>query len=315
MCGLCGVAGQGIISRDLEIFYDLLWVTGLRGHHSTGVFGYHPFRPKRHRFELTKRVQPSSSFVLQDQGTKAGYEVVGSINARLYMGHCRFATVGSVTANNAHPFDTGRYVSAHNGTLKDKKYKDKDKTDSQMMFEDMESRGVESVLNDLDFMSAFAVSIFDKTTKKLTLGTNGDRPLWMAVAKNRSVFYYASEKAALDFVSVRRNTDMIFMKCEPYKLYTLDCNSVDQGTNENFEIVELKRPKMPAQSSKEFDWSVLEWPPKGSPSEAYCCACGTLLYGKDKDEADQYPFGGTIYYTCRSCGSQGVEKDEEVKVG
>ncbi len=48
------------------------------------------------------------------------FERVSSrLSARTVVAHVRLASVGSVTADNAHPFLFGRWAFAHNGTLRD----------------------------------------------------------------------------------------------------------------------------------------------------------------------------------------------------
>ena len=43
--------------------------------------------------------------------------VSGLLSASTVLAHIRLATVGAVTRENAHPFVSGRWAFAHNGTL------------------------------------------------------------------------------------------------------------------------------------------------------------------------------------------------------
>lgn len=295
MCGLCGLAGTGIQTKDLEAFSDLLWVTSLRGHHSTGVFSYAPSKVKK--YNLQKELGPSPLFILRDEAKKIPDSQLDSVLTELLMGHCRYATKGHVTRDNAHPFDTGRYVSAHNGTLVDSKYDHKSKTDSQLLFEDIERRGIEKVIKGLDYNSAYALSIFDKQTETLTLGTNGDRPLYGAYNTERSVLYWASELSALQFIATRRKLKVNFIEFEDDKFYSVSIKDISKS-GEFWDIVEY--PKKAPPPSKKWDWDKMGWS-DAKKLEAFCCCCGTLLYGKAKHEAYSIEFDGEMYWTCADC--------------
>src|SRR5690606_11388339 len=111
----------------------------------------------------------------------------------LFMGHCRAATVGKVTKENAHPFDIGSIVGYHNGTLVDERYsKHPTKTDSELLMEDIEKYGVEETLNGLSVASAYAVAVYHKGEGIISLARNHHRPFFIAFNQKRSVVYWAS---------------------------------------------------------------------------------------------------------------------------
>lgn len=305
MCGLCGIAGKGIQTPDLKILNTLLWITSIRGEHSTGVFAFNAGKQKKERYRIHKELGPSPNFIMRDDQKKVQDSILGSIMTDLYMGHCRYATKGKINVENAHPFDTGRFVSAHNGTLKDKKYDHATKTDSQMMFEDMEKRGVEEVINDLDYFSAWAVSIFDKHKKSITLGTNGDRPLYAAFNKDRRVLYWASELSFLHMAAERHREKLEFIKFEKNILYTVEIDKI--STDGKFwNMVEFEKEK-PAAVDPEWDWENMTWMsnnvqgPVNKKLDAFCCCCGSILYGNALKEADCMVFNNESYYTCADC--------------
>jgi len=121
------------------------------------------------------------------------------------IGHVRASTVGSNSAQNAHPFNFPNLVGAHNGTLQDKKYLDiqSDKTDSELMFKDMNERGIVPVLAELDKNSAYAVTIYDRKSQRMIFARNSKRTLWFCVLEDRDVIYWASEAWMLTGVTAR----------------------------------------------------------------------------------------------------------------
>lgn len=315
MCGICGVAGRGIQLKDIDIFNDLLHVTGLRGDSSTGVFVFDPSKPRSKKCKLVKELGPSALFLYKEDRKKLHERAVNSLMTELVMGHCRYPTKGKVSVENAHPFDTGRYVSTHNGTLVDKRYSHSSKTDSQMMFEDMEKRGVAKVLEGLEYMSAYAVSIFDKNKRSLTLATNGDRPLHYGVNKERRVLYYASELSALHFVAQRRKTPMDYFVLEPNIVYTVKLEDITHRREDFWSVIDLGKKSSP--SGKEWDWISMSWveerkkgehePEFIGPGERSCLCCAKEIDEEASKDADVFHYNGRVYYTCAECTQDAKE--------
>jgi hypothetical protein len=290
---------------------SLLWTTSLRGEHSTGVYSYHPYRPKKEKHKLRKELGPSPLFILRDDGRKVQESSLGTVMSDVIFGHCRYATKGKITVENAHPFDTGRYVGMHNGTLTDKKYRHETKTDSEMMFLDMEERGIVPVLNDLDYMSAYSIAMFDKRTEEVIFATNGDRPLNFAVNNKRRTMYFASELSALKFAAGRHREDVTFYSFEKNKVYSANVNDVTHQNDHAFWDIEDLEPK-----DKKFDWSIMDWEQGPStsiqgPTVRSCCACGTVLEGDSLKNADAYVFHESVYLTCPTCIGDVDQAEEE----
>lgn len=242
MCGLAGIAGSGIILPDIFVLRELSYLIGLRGEDSSGIFQGRIVGnrdPKQSDYTVVKNTVDISFFMNFNQKFEGGdKDLFSGINNNVFAVHTRAATKGAITTANAHPFDVGNYIAMHNGTLKDTKYADKDKTDSEMMFRDMNERGVQTVLEELDPDSAYAIVMFDKKTGELIFSSNEDRTLYIAFHKTRAVMYWASEKWMLEGILNRNNISYItginqFKKGKICKVHPTD---VPAGSNAAFDI-------------------------------------------------------------------------------
>jgi glucosamine 6-phosphate synthetase-like amidotransferase/phosphosugar isomerase protein len=119
MCGLVGVIGD-LSLEDKKAFDIMLKLDTVRGKHSTGVARV-PW-VKRDKVEVVKGIgspyhlidnKPNEYY--NDYSADPGPYIQGNYIA--LMGHNRWATVGSVNEENAHPFEAGKIVGCQNGTL------------------------------------------------------------------------------------------------------------------------------------------------------------------------------------------------------
>lgn len=238
MCGLVGMAGYGICTPDLKMFKDLLYVSSLRGPDATGVATIRS-RSTTHGITLRKSAINSPDF-LEIYGGVTSY--LHDLKKDIYIGHTRWATTGEKTAMNAHPFDVGRIIGAHNGTLMEGRYYSKKMTDSELMFKRMQSIGIKETLEELYSASAYAVSIYDRGTRKLTLARNIERPLFVAISKERDVLFWASEMRYLNFAA--NNSDvkakLDIYRLEPNILYEIDISEIKAGNDMPWTCTDLK---------------------------------------------------------------------------
>ena len=210
MCGHFGIAGFGINQHDLEIFRQLGIVSQLRGEDGAGIYQINSGSATR--WDNQKLVKSAGDFMYTyylgtDGQKKHTDKVCQTTMIDVLIGHCRAATKGSIIDSNAQPFEFSNLVGAHNGTLKDKKYDDKIRSDSDLFFEDVNSKsqdgclsGLESCLKDLNENSAYAIVMYDKLKKQLIFVKNSKRPLFFAVSRERDVMYWASERAFLALI-------------------------------------------------------------------------------------------------------------------
>jgi len=135
--------------------------------------------------------------------------MLNNLSADIIIGHNRKVTKGTVNYDNAQPFASQRYAIVHNGTLRMPKYIDPsgDRSDSFLMSEDINQRGIIPVLSDIKRDGAYSIVIFDKKEKKLYFVRNIERPLFFAINQKRNVMYWASEGRMLEWILFRNGID------------------------------------------------------------------------------------------------------------
>lgn len=207
MCGLVGAIGK-FNSDDLGMVQDLAYVIGLRGQDGAGVLQgrsdqwHTEFRIKKTGWNINTLMK------MHRYGKDGDRFLLNSQVDNFFAVHARHATKGEIDEKNSHPFETERYVGEHNGTLTDQKYQHATKTDSELMFQDMDERGVGNVLKDLNPTSAFAIVMFDKRTGEFIFARNSQRTLFFAYNRARPVLYWASEKEMLTLCAARNHVNL-----------------------------------------------------------------------------------------------------------
>lgn len=188
------------------VFEQLLAVDVIRGPHSTGVAAV----PRHGDLKVVKDVGVPHN-VIWDKS----YREATQAPLKVLIGHNRFATVGKVCPENAHPFAFDKVVGAHNGTVEmasRRKFHNHDKfdTDSESIFSNINEKGVKSTLDILNngekwTRNAWALVWYDKSNDTINFCRNADRTLTYAYSEDRCTLFWASERNMLDWILARNN--------------------------------------------------------------------------------------------------------------
>lgn len=187
MCGIVGVltdTKNGFSEKEMTLFYENLFINQLRGWDSTGVFA----ASKDNEAQWFKMVGDLGEFIKQEGWKDPAKGLKNFIwrKGNAVIGHGRSATVGTISSQNAHPFEVVRedqtsIILVHNGTL------DRYQTlpdlnafdvDSHWIADSIVKYGAEESLRQIK--GPMALIWYDTQTKKLNFFRNEWRPLHIA---------------------------------------------------------------------------------------------------------------------------------------
>lgn len=241
MCGLVGVFGN-LGAPDVKYFKNALVADYVRGPHSTGIF----VANAKSSYWIKRAVDPCTFLDMK--------KVDSSITATQWVlaGHNRYATMGGVNSNNAHPFEHGDITLMHNGTLDEyslpflrKKFNAPVfDTDSELISWLFDNYAPKDVVAELE--GAFALVWWNEADKSVNFVHNGEREFHMSVQKEN--VYWGSEKKMVEWIGHRTNTiipavdEVVSPEIGEYNKFTYDpkTRKVERYT-ESWEVQDTKK--------------------------------------------------------------------------
>lgn len=218
MCGIVGIINptKRYAMKLTDLITDMLAMDTIRGEDSTGLF-----KVVDKKVEWIKDIVPGYEFVKDVEVHKF---LTGIGNASFVVGHNRWATRGTVSLANAHPFEYEHICLVHNGTVvKNDKLdasKKKHDVDSAVITKSIATQGIQATTNAL--WGAYALVWYDATKETLCFLRNKDRPMWFLHTK-QGIILFCSEPHLGQWAAVRRGFDVINVEStKEDTLYTFD---------------------------------------------------------------------------------------------
>jgi len=240
MCGHVGIAGD-LAHKDEATMKRLLMFDYFRGPDSTGFAGI-----KKDGTTKISKVpsHPVDLFDMKSFGTACT-----GFNSTVFLGHNRAATRGVINTSNAHPYQFGDIIGAHNGTLDMSSYRALEQavgeeypTDSMAIFAAIDKLGIEETAPLLQ--GAWSLVWYDGKDKSLNFLRNKERPMWFGWGEGFDRLYWASEWPTID-ASVRMSPTDIKMYTEDKTGHKYWPTELDAWYQFDLEELRKKKEEMP----------------------------------------------------------------------
>lgn len=233
MCGIVGLISTdswGMGSKEYDAFRDLVIFDTVRGPHSTGAVWH---EGKNNKVMYAKDAVPGPEFVDEFFPSTSSF----SRGSSWIIAHNRYATIGGISTETAHPFMHKGVRGVHNGTIR--AYKDYwpefiKPTDSHTLYTALGEAGqtTEDISKFLKEISdgAYALAWQDGRANFLHLVRNSQRPLHLI--KYRGGWCFSSEKfiglAALSRAGLI-DTSPTVIDIKPHRLLTIPLDGTSEA--------------------------------------------------------------------------------------
>jgi hypothetical protein len=210
---MCGIVGYVTIEENFgekrrrDFIKQALILDVLRGFDSTGVFGALFNNGDNNIAGFCKNTEDGLSFAHGKQFNKW----LGDPEEQRFkylVGHNRWATLGSVNLENAHPFREGPITLVHNGTLHhtnnlplSMSLLEGVEVDSHVIAHNLACHPAEDIIPELS--GSFALVWHDSRDDTLNMVKNAARPLHLLKANYENSIYFMSEAGMLAAVCDR----------------------------------------------------------------------------------------------------------------
>lgn len=227
MCGLIGVAGD-LEYKDEGLMKRLFVLDYFRGTDSTGLAS---IDGKGKPTIVKMATHPINLF-----DSKAFCSALSGYYSKVFIGHNRAATLGAVNDLNAHPFQFGDIVGAHNGTLTKDSWTAlewssgvKTDVDSAAIFACINEIGIEDTVSLMEegktsATGAWALVWYDMKDDTVNFLRNEHRPLWWALNDDGDKLIWASEWEMIEAASRLTPGYDTMVDEEGYGFYPFECD-------------------------------------------------------------------------------------------
>lgn len=211
----------------------------LRGAHSTGIFVVEHANKVDEAPDWFKSLDNGHDFV----DTKEYSEIMDTSSEYSFVvAHNRFATMGGITADSAHPFQEGAITMVHNGTL-DNTYclptpmhqLDGVQVDSHAICHNLNLHPYKEVIESLE--GAFTLIWHDARDNCLRIVRNSKRPLNMARVMGEDTIVFGSEEGMVTWIAERNHISLLDMiEPDAGTLLTINLGDAMNATEEKLTL-------------------------------------------------------------------------------